>query len=156
MVKITDYDVVFREIPDEISLAFNISNCPFRCEGCHSPYLQEDIGYELTIYELSKLIKKYEGITCVLFMGGDGDLVELYNLMRYIKENYDIKTAWYSGNNKLPNELILKNLDYVKIGSYMLEKGGLDSPTSNQVLYKIENGNLIDITYKFRTNFIDN
>ena len=42
-----DTQVVFAEIPDEVSLAINISCCPHRCPGCHSPYLQKDYGVEL-------------------------------------------------------------------------------------------------------------
>ena len=30
-----DITVVFSEIPDEITLAFNISNCLNNCIGCH-------------------------------------------------------------------------------------------------------------------------
>ena len=39
-----DTSVVFLEIPDEICCAINISNCPHRCDGCHSQYLRKDIG----------------------------------------------------------------------------------------------------------------
>ena len=42
-----DTSVVFLEIPDEICCAINISNCPHRCDGCHSQYLRKDIGDEL-------------------------------------------------------------------------------------------------------------
>ena len=51
-----DTSVVFAEIPDEITLAINISNCPGSCPGCHSPYLQQDTGEELTAEKLSALI----------------------------------------------------------------------------------------------------
>lgn len=44
MTKYVDYDIVFQEVPGEVSLALNISNCPFKCEGCHSPHLRENIG----------------------------------------------------------------------------------------------------------------
>lgn len=49
MVKYTDSQVTFREIPDEITLCINISGCPNHCEGCHSSYLAEDIGTKLTL-----------------------------------------------------------------------------------------------------------
>lgn len=32
MVKYTDIQVTFREIPDEITLCINISGCPNHCE----------------------------------------------------------------------------------------------------------------------------
>ena len=72
MMKYYNMEMVFQEIPDEISLAINITNCPNLCEGCHSPHLREDIGDELTIDAISENMNEH--ITCILFMGGDGDL----------------------------------------------------------------------------------
>ena len=60
MLKYVDTLVGFREIPDEISLCINISNCPNNCEGCHSSYLKKDIGTPLTYIELKNLLKKME------------------------------------------------------------------------------------------------
>ena len=51
MLKYVDTKIVFREVPDEITLCINISNCPCHCKGCHSPYLAEDIG---TVLDESK------------------------------------------------------------------------------------------------------
>ena len=47
MLKYVNTDIVFQEIPDEVTLAINISNCPCHCPGCHSHYLWEDIGLPL-------------------------------------------------------------------------------------------------------------
>ena len=44
MLKYVDAKVVFAEVPDEVTLAINISNCPCQCKGCHSSYLAQDIG----------------------------------------------------------------------------------------------------------------
>lgn len=57
MLKYVDTKVVFRELPDEITLAINLSGCPCHCEGCHSPYLAGDVGTELDYAALEKLIK---------------------------------------------------------------------------------------------------
>ena len=58
--------VVFNEIPDEVTLAIEITNCPGMCEGCHSPWLREDIGEELTPEKLSELIDANKGVVVVL------------------------------------------------------------------------------------------
>lgn len=58
MLKYIETAVVFSEIPDEISLDINITNCPYRCPGCHSAYLQQDIGSDLTTDKIDELIKK--------------------------------------------------------------------------------------------------
>ena len=72
MLRFADYDIVFQEIPDEVTLAVNLSNCPNRCKGCHSAYLMEDVGDPLTEESLSMLLQKYgKSVTCVCFMGGD-------------------------------------------------------------------------------------
>ncbi|MEE1317239.1 MAG: 4Fe-4S cluster-binding domain-containing protein, partial [Prevotella sp.] len=81
--------VVFQEIPDEISLAINISNCPCRCPGCHSKYLWNDIGNELTHSELDEMLSKYLGeITCVVFMGGDAYINDINDLAMYMRNIY--------------------------------------------------------------------
>lgn len=80
MLKYVDTRVCFAEIPDEITLCINLSNCPCHCEGCHSPYLAEDIGQILTITRIEKLLEDNKGVTAICFMGGDGDtkLVNYY------------------------------------------------------------------------------
>lgn len=85
MLRYTDYDIVFQEIPDEVTLAINISNCPNRCKGCHSAYLMEDVGDLLTEESLSALLQKYgSAATCVCFMGGDAEPMEVERLARFI------------------------------------------------------------------------
>ena len=62
MLKYIDSKVVFNEVPDEITLAINMSGCPIGCPDCHSKYLWKDEGKELTIKELEKLIDDNWGI----------------------------------------------------------------------------------------------
>ena len=80
MLKYTDTEIVFREIPDEITLAINISGCPIHCPDCHSKELWQDIGEELTEEKLCSLIEENKGITCVCFMGGENDWLTLFSL----------------------------------------------------------------------------
>ena len=96
MLKCYNFDIVCQEIPDEITLAVNISCCPNRCHGCHSPWLWEDSGEPMTADMLFPLIDKYSAaITCFCFMGGDAAPSEIQNLASEIKSRYPhIKTAW--------------------------------------------------------------
>ena len=152
MLKYVDTLVSFQEIPDEISLCINISNCPCACLGCHSSYLAEDVGEELTIEKLFDLIRDNRGISCVCLMGGDRNPEEINQLACSIKNQ--VKVAWYSGRQYLPPEIDLHNFDYIKIGPYIEKLGGLTNPNTNQIMYKVDrNGeklSLVDITYKFR------
>ena len=147
-MKYLNYQVVFKEVPDEVTLSINITNCPYRCPGCHSSYLQEDVGEELTFETLSSLIEKHKGITCVCFMGGDRNIYKLLTFAYFIKIKYGFKTAWYSGMDTMPERLIedVKDVfNYVKIGSYKKDKGGLESRETNQQFFKIEDSKLIEI-----------
>lgn len=147
MLKYKDVLVGFQEVPDEISLCINITNCPNNCIGCHSPYLAEDIGEELTPEELSRLIMKNKGITCVCLMGGDNDPKQINSLAKVIKSLYPYKVAWYSGSTKLAPEIIIHNFDYIKLGPYIEEFGPLNNPNTNQRMFKMPD--IEDITYKF-------
>lgn len=173
MLKYVNTDVVFQEIPNETTLAINISNCPCHCEGCHSAYLAEDIGDVLTFSRLEKLIKQNEGITAVCFMGGDSNPKEINHYAGLIRQltvdkviDYhtlkkdvtlpkgvtlpqgstiseskivpmELKIGWYSGRQELAKEIELKNFDYIKLGPYIEELGGLKSPTTNQKFYEV-------------------
>lgn len=147
MLKYKDVLIGFQEVPDEISLCINITNCPNNCIGCHSPYLAEDIGEELTPEELSRLIMKNKGITCVCLMGGDNDPKQINSLAKVIKSLYPYKVAWYSGSTKLAPEIIIHNFDYIKLGPYIEEFGPLNNPNTNQRMFKMPD--IEDITYKF-------
>jgi len=152
MLKYVDTMVVCSDVPDEITLAINISNCCIHCKGCHSPYLWEDIGIELTESILNKLIKENDGITCVCIMGGDAFPAEVNKALVLI-EKQGLKSAWYSGKQGIAKEVDLGNLDYLKLGPYVEKLGGLINKTTNQVMYKIthdKNGiTMKNITSKF-------
>lgn len=151
-LKYLGYSIVFQEIPDEVSLAINISGCPHRCEGCHSEYLWEYEGNYI-VDDLPKLIEKYNGlITCVCFMGGDQNQKELTELLIDVHK-HRLKTALYTGADFLSDLHIhvLGNLDYCKIGRYDKNLGGLNNKSTNQKMlaWDWQNGKWEDITYKF-------
>lgn len=155
MLKYHSTYIGFREIPDEISLCINISNCPNNCKGCHSPWLKEDVGKDLNIESLNALINKNKGISCICFMGGDQDFDEVSDLAFSVKlrSDYPYKTAWYSGRQHIPKGLNIDAFDYIKVGPYIEELGGLDNINTNQRLYMIYPNYFgimqIDITNKF-------
>lgn len=139
MLKCYSYDIVCQEIPDEITLAVNISCCPNRCPGCHSPWLWEDAGELMTDEMLRTLIDRYSAaITCFCFMGGDAQPSEVERLSRIIRCQYPhLKIAWYSGREELPDCFDVTLMDYIKTGPYIEELGGLKSPDTNQRLYRV-------------------
>ena len=142
--------VVFEEIPNEITLAINITNCPCKCKGCHSKFLWEDIGTELSYEELDNLINKNDGITIVCFMGGDANPYEIGKLAHMIRLTHKkLKIGWYSGKDELSKDINLKWFDYIKLGHYDDELGGLNKKTTNQRLYKVKEDKLEDITSLF-------
>lgn len=142
MLKYTDSKIVFREVPGEISLALDISGCPFKCKNCHSPELQTDVGIELSLSEIYNLVSANPGITCLCFMGGDGDIEGLKELLLAIKQTAALhlnkfKLAWYSGAEY--KEDLFPLLDYYKCGPYIEEKGPLNRVNStNQGFYHIK------------------
>lgn len=127
---------VFREIPSEITLGVSISGCRIRCAGCHSRELWEDKGTLLNIQSLETLLQEHKGITCLLLMGGEHNIDALIELFMYAHKR--VKTAWYCGLDLIPSNKkgILDYLDFLKLGHYDQELGGLDSPTTNQKLYQ--------------------
>ena len=170
MLKCFNYDIVCQEIPDEVTLAVNISGCPVKCPGCHSKWLWEERGDELNEVTVGIKKKRYGAdITCFCFMGGDAEPEEVLRLAQFLKSKYPkIKTGWYSGRPTLPDAAnavssrasavssststgsidscslskspYCKTFDYIKLGPYKEECGGLRSPKTNQRLFKISNG----------------
>ena len=157
MLKYSNYEITFAEVPDEISLCINLTNCPHKCVGCHSPWLREDNGTPLTYTELTKLIKQNTGISCVCFMGGDKEPWEVVRLAKLIREDFpSLKTAWYSGSESVDHQ---NQFNYVKIGPYIESLGPLNNRTTNQrmVEYNLStelgpSWYMRDITHKFWKN----
>lgn len=142
MIKYCNYDIVYQEIPNKISLAVNITNCPIKCKGCHSDYLASDFGDELTENAIDSLIDDNYGINCFLFMGGDNDTHSLGLLSEYIYKTYGyLNIAWYSGRDTLSEVPVTDyvHMDYIKLGHYDELLGPLNSKSTNQRLYDMRN-----------------
>ena len=101
LLKYSNYDVVFQEIPGEVALAINITQCPHHCDGCHSAVLAGDFG-------------------------------------NYLRDDFGLF------------EPAFPYLDFLKIGPYKKELGGLTSSNTNQRFYRKENGEWVDRTQLFQ------
>jgi anaerobic ribonucleoside-triphosphate reductase activating protein len=147
MLKVASYDIVFQEIPGEVTLALNLSGCPCHCPGCHSQHLWEDTGEELNDELIDDLTGRYKGlITCVAFMGGDQDPQSVSLMAAYVQQS-GLKAAWYSGRMTMPGTD--SPFAYVKLGPYIEALGGLKSEKTNQRLYKRAGEEWEDITSIF-------
>ncbi|MCF8273908.1 MAG: anaerobic ribonucleoside-triphosphate reductase activating protein [Flavobacteriaceae bacterium] len=137
-----DFQVVFQEVPGEISLCFSICGCPLKCEGCHSPHLwKEENGKTLTIEKFEKILKQYDDLaTCVLFMGGEWHENELVNMLKIAKKN-QYKTCLYTGLDAI-SKAILDELNWLKTGKWNAALGGLSSKITNQKFIDIKSNTI--------------
>jgi anaerobic ribonucleoside-triphosphate reductase activating protein len=86
-------------------------------------------------------------------MGGDNEPESVAQLAHHVKKDYNMKVAWYSGKNELPQNVSTDHFDYIKVGRYIAELGPLDSATTNQRMMKrLADGRVKDITEWFRRN----
>jgi anaerobic ribonucleoside-triphosphate reductase activating protein len=165
MLLLASYDIVFQEVPGEVTLALNLSMCPNHCPGCHSLHLREEVGERLDDELLEGLLARYGGaVSCVAWMGGDGDPAEVdrqaakVHAWAPVTPNASagpvLKTAWYSGRERLSPKVNLANFDYIKLGPYDPTHGGLKSPDTNQRFYRVEgppeDRKMVDATHLFR------
>lgn len=131
-MKYSQYKIVFQEVPNEISLAFFVTWCPWHCIGCHSAKRKDwTLWKELSWQELVRLLNKYENyITTVLFFWWEWYEDELVNLLDIV-EAYWLKACLYTWLYEV-SERILSRLDYIKYWPYKRELGWLNSPKTNQ------------------------
>ena len=163
MIYCAGYTVSFQEVPDEVSLVLLISDCQHHCPGCHSPELQKKTGEVLSEEYIDKLLSEYKsGVNCVCFMGEGDNLPEICRYARYIHSTYNLKTCLYTGIDEAICFSkwfgdIDGSIDYLKCGEYIADLGGLDSPTTNQRMYRLERTNdefrMTNITSRFRKDY---
>lgn len=147
MLRVWRHDVVFQEVPDEISLALTLSGCPLRCPGCHSAHTwNPERGETLTQAFLDELLGRYAGlIDCVLFLGGDWQPAALEKALRQVRAT-GLKTCLYSGYDSVP-ETVFRHLTYLKTGPWIAARGGLDTPGTNQRFIDCRDGRCLN--YRF-------
>lgn len=157
MLYYTSTAVTFREVPDQISRCFSISECGNHCEGCHSPELQGKQGEPLTREVIESLVEDdaLSGVNTYVFLGEGNDREALRELLEFSRE-CGMMTCLYTGSDDISRfEDLIPLLNYIKVGHYDSELGGLDKETTNQRFYiieKLDDGGYerYDLTYVFR------
>jgi len=148
MLRCFSIDVLLQEVPNEISLSFGISGCPHNCPGCSWSNIPQNQGFNLTTDVLLLNLARYKGlISCVLFLGGEWD-EHLLTLLTLCKKE-KLLTCLYTGKETISDDM-LSLLDYVKLGPYIKELGGLDSPITNQRFLNLHTNE--DMNHWFRNN----
>ncbi|HET9239679.1 MAG TPA: anaerobic ribonucleoside-triphosphate reductase activating protein [Oligoflexus sp.] len=137
-------DVVFQEVPDEISLLFFICGCPHRCPGCHSASLwNAEQGDSLSLDVYGEWLDRYAGlVTCILFFGGEWWPEQLALLLK-TAQGRGFKTCLYTGLERVSPE-IQTHLDYLKTGPWNPRLGGLDQPGTNQRFLRLDTGEVLN------------
>ena len=110
------------------------------------------LGGHLNTDAIDAFINEYgRNITCIAFMGGDGDPKGVDMLAQYIHEEHpQYKVAWYSGRLRITSAVNKSDFDYIKVGPYLKHLGPLKSTTTNQRLYRQnDTGEFEDITSRF-------
>lgn len=134
MLKFSHPQIVLQEVPGEITLAFSISGCPLKCRGCHSAFTWDaEYGEVLTDEIFYSIIYKNKHISCVLLYDGLHDEDRLIELFKIVK-SVGLSTAFYTGLTRISDKL-REHIDYLKLGPYIKELGGLNSPDTNQRMY---------------------
>lgn len=88
----------------------------------------------MTDEELDTLIRKNNGVNCVLFLGEGTNQVRLLQLAERVRNHWKMDVALYSGRDEV-EEAVWNAFDFLKIGSYRSEFGPLNNPNTNQRLY---------------------
>ncbi|MEN9464821.1 MAG: hypothetical protein RL217_1002 [Pseudomonadota bacterium] len=136
--------IVWQEVPGEVSLAYGISGCPLRCVGCHSadtwPLMS---GKPLNEAHFLAKLDQYQGlITCVLFLGGEWHEAELITLLACARAR-QLKTCLYTGFEEV-SPALKAQLTFIKLGPWHKDLGGLDSPNTNQRFIEVETGQVLN------------
>ena len=144
MLRFTDEQIAFQEVPNEVSLAFTIAGCTLGCKGCHSSYSwQANQGTPLTPVYLQHRLDSYKNlISCVLFLGGEWQPEALISLLK-LSRSANLNTCLYTGLDDV-SPALKQRLTYLKTGRWLSELGGLNSSTTNQRFTDLRTGKCLN------------
>lgn len=137
-MKYWDVQILFQEVPGEISICFTIMGCDLNCKGCHSTHLwSKNKGHLLSNIEFANILEKYKDFaSCVLFMGGEWHQKELIEKLD-IALKMGFSTCLYTGRASIDKKITAK-LTWLKYGPWKEELGGLDCPKTNQRFIQVK------------------
>lgn len=97
----------------------------------------------MTPTSFDSMLNKYGGlVTCVVFFGGEWYEDELIELLDMAIAR-GLKTALYTGLDDVSQRL-KDRLTFLKVGPYKKENGGLASSATNQRLFKVATGEILN------------
>lgn len=143
-MRILNYFTSFQEVPDKLSLCFSVYGCPHNCKNCS--WKDEKNFLNLTVTDILEIVdKNKEFIDCVCFLGGEWE-PEFKTILSSCRE-MGLLTCLYTGLEDITDNDILSNLNYVKVGPYIENLGGLQSKTTNQKFIDLKTYECLN--YKF-------
>ena len=142
---VANIGITTSEIPGETAVYIEFSGCRQNCPGCHSQHLigeqGDSLNLEDTVYNVWAITQKYQGdITTVVLMGGttNNGITEaaLTALIRSLTRKTNLPIGLYSGQDEDPDKYLgIEAIQWLKVGSYKKDLGGLEEPTTNQRFY---------------------
>lgn len=150
MLFFTAEQIVWQEVPGEVSLAYTFSGCQLGCKGCHSADSWDPKqGEPLSPERLNQRLQDYQGlISCVLFLGGEWAEQALLQLLK-ISKAARLKRCLYTGLELAElSPFIINELTFVKTGRWFAELGGLQSPTTNQKFIDLRTGQCLNSRFQ--------
>jgi len=135
-MEVFDKTITYQEVPDKICFTIFVAGCKNNCKNCSWKGKFDKIS-NFGLEDFEKEIKeKKDYVDVIVFLGGEW----LDNFVDYLKvaKRNGFETCLYTGLDDVNNE-IKSNLDYLKVGKYIEERGSLFSRNTNQRFYDLKN-----------------
>ena len=144
LVPIASTGITFSEIPDHTAYYFEIGGCTKNCPYCHSPHLRGGMASNTSITSMEKKAENAatKGADAILLMGGTTNRLHESTIIQMMRRlSVILPVCLYSGSDDAERDRYLAekgNATWLKTGSYIAARGGLNSPATNQRFYRID------------------